>query len=388
MSPDAISLTARIRRLSRDGDQLYVQFIRRELDALDLRHLTSVTMRIDGCCQVGGIMKTSGATPWLAPGDGWSNQSITAALRKHGLAHGQDLPAIIAVTDSTVARRPVSRPTLNPLTQEQRPVPRTQPSPSDHNLSHELDTSATMRLADRVQELAGKQVRLWLWDPYILGHSPTLDYQVMTARQAGRLELERWRRGRFPTIQLAVADAVFSKQKRYRAAVLSAIHPFAIAWGESEFIEFCELPWPTIYERTFGTTPRDPENPTHNHLSPEGRVQTILAASQRILALGFTTTNSVRTHLVTPAGNPSIKDELKKVRGLGDALISNTCMNLGALQAKLDTHVRRIIHECTSIAVDADASRMATALSAVAALTGYHVFEIDQIIWYALAEPA
>ena len=82
-------LTARIRRLSTTCGRLYVQLVRAELEALQLEHLTSVRVELPGGQLVRGVVKTSGATPWLAPGVD-SNDQITEVRRSAGFAHGEE----------------------------------------------------------------------------------------------------------------------------------------------------------------------------------------------------------------------------------------------------------------------------------------------------------
>ena len=60
------SVTARIRRLNSSGDPLYVSFDRVELDAAGLEHGEHARLELTHGA-VTGIVKTTGATPWLAP---------------------------------------------------------------------------------------------------------------------------------------------------------------------------------------------------------------------------------------------------------------------------------------------------------------------------------
>jgi len=79
-------MTARIRQLSSTGEQLYIQWMRAELSSLGLDHMTAVSVELPGSEIVRGVVKTSGSTPWLAPGAD-SNARITEVLRGAGFEH-------------------------------------------------------------------------------------------------------------------------------------------------------------------------------------------------------------------------------------------------------------------------------------------------------------
>src|SRR5579863_3668843 len=88
------ALSDHIRRLSTQGSVLYIRIDNSDIARLGLRHGEAIEMDL-GRARVFGIVKTSGDSPWLAPGLGFSNASITAALRQAGFDHGMDVPATI-----------------------------------------------------------------------------------------------------------------------------------------------------------------------------------------------------------------------------------------------------------------------------------------------------
>jgi hypothetical protein len=83
-----------------------------------------------------------------------------------------------------------------------------------------------------------------------------------------------------------------------------------------------------------------------------------------------------------------MENALLTTSGLGEALTSNVMMNVGHLRPKLDTHVRAVVSEACGIAKDAPVDEMLLRLADAGAALGMHPFELDQIIWYARAEPA
>ncbi|SRR6266566_2978168 len=89
------SLTAHVRRLEKDDVHLYIRFDQAALDRIGLRHGARVQVDLNGRARVTGLVKTSGATPWLAPGGDDSNASITQMLRGAGFRHGDDVPSRI-----------------------------------------------------------------------------------------------------------------------------------------------------------------------------------------------------------------------------------------------------------------------------------------------------
>ena len=88
----AMKLTAHIRRLASDGHELYIRLTSADLSRCGFKHGQAIELRIREI-HVRGVVKTSGATPWLAPGRGNSNRAITATLREAGFNHGDDVVA-------------------------------------------------------------------------------------------------------------------------------------------------------------------------------------------------------------------------------------------------------------------------------------------------------
>ena len=144
-SASHIPLTGRIRRLSSAGDSLYIQVVRRELEAAGLEHGREVKIGLPNGGHVSGVVKTSGSTPWIGPAGGDSNRSITAALRDAGLEHKDDCRILVEVGDCGVARASalpaggpeslVTAKPVRPATANPRPFPLT-------------DRAAVLRLAD------------------------------------------------------------------------------------------------------------------------------------------------------------------------------------------------------------------------------------------------
>lgn len=246
-------------------------------------------------------------------------------------------------------------------------------------------TSSVDRLRAALAQLGSRPVRFHHWDRFILGADRELQAEALPARTVAQRERERWSAGRFPSIQLSIADAVFSKQREYRSAVRASIRPFALAHATMPLSEFCSRPWEQVYQSTFGACPRDPNRPQHHHLSPEGRVRTIVAASSVMLALGFSAPAQARVAMSHREGMTRVRQELLAVPGLGDALVSNFAMNVGHLTIKLDVHVRHWLAPLLQIAVDAAPHQFEAALRQACVAIGEDPFEVDQMIWYVHA---
>lgn len=94
-------LVAYIRRLASDGARLYVRFNMNDITRVGLAHGEGVELNVGGKVCVTGVVKTSGGTPWLAPGHDSSNAAITEGLRKAGFDHGDDVPSVVRVRGSS-----------------------------------------------------------------------------------------------------------------------------------------------------------------------------------------------------------------------------------------------------------------------------------------------
>ena len=95
-------LIARVRRLNSSGHPLYVGLNRRELAEVGLRHGSSIRMSFPGL-SVRGIVKTTGAKPWLGPLPGERGR-IAEALAAAGFQHGQDLATVVELVEQSVSR--------------------------------------------------------------------------------------------------------------------------------------------------------------------------------------------------------------------------------------------------------------------------------------------
>lgn len=224
------------------------------------------------------------------------------------------------------------------------------------------------------------------WDSFILGTTAEIHREMLAAGSIAERETERWRRGRFPSIQLAVADAAFSKVRDYEVAVRNCIRPFARAFADTPLQVFAALPWSQVFLAVFDRTPTGTDEHQHHHLSNEGRIQSTVSGAQTFLRLGLDTPVRVRARLAEPNGEVSIRRALESVPGLGPALHAYLLMNLGRMTLKADRHVIRVVAPYLDLAPDASPSDFEQALHHVAPKLGRSPFEIDQILWYTEAE--
>ena len=88
---EKVRLSAHVPRLSSDGDPLYLRLDPDELRRSGLVHGQSISAVLPTGATIYGVVKTSGTSPWLAPGDAGSNAAISESLISAGLAHGQDI---------------------------------------------------------------------------------------------------------------------------------------------------------------------------------------------------------------------------------------------------------------------------------------------------------
>ena len=91
------TLTAHVRRLTADGDPLYIRLDVEDLVRCGLYHGLPITLTLRDRVVVGGVVKTSGSTPWLAPREDGSNEGISKVLREAGFAHGDDVEAYATI---------------------------------------------------------------------------------------------------------------------------------------------------------------------------------------------------------------------------------------------------------------------------------------------------
>ncbi len=238
-------------------------------------------------------------------------------------------------------------------------------------------------LSSAIDQLGQQRVTFTHWDPFILGDADDLATELMTAREAGQREIERWRAGRFDSVQLAVADAVFSKQQDYRSAVRSATRPFAAAFRSMPLAAFSDLESGEVFRRTFGREPnRDKERA---HLSPEGRIRTICEVSRLLVEAAVGTVEDAREALAAAPPDLDLARRLKRVFGFGPAMLANLRMNVGVLTAKPDVHVKRFLAPFMGVSETAQAQTFIKALEQLRDATGLEPFEVDQVIWYAKA---
>lgn len=219
------------------------------------------------------------------------------------------------------------------------------------------------------------------WGAFILGHTRDTPVSMMPAGDVARRELERWRNGRFPTIQLAVADSVFSKTRKYEVVVRTCIRPFAAAYGSMPLELFCGMKWQQIYRTVFGSEPGQGSG-KQSHLSDESRVRSVLEASQAFLDSGILTPSRVREISSEAGGESSIRRILGSARGIGPALQAYALMNLGILTLKADRHIIRVVAPHLGLAAHAPPSEYERRLRSLETELGFTAFEVDQILWH------
>jgi hypothetical protein len=237
-------------------------------------------------------------------------------------------------------------------------------------------------LRDELGRRAALTVRWPEWDPYILGETDHLLERSGPAGELAEREARRWQRGRFESLAVCVADAVFGKQKGYEVAIRTAVRPFAMAHQNLSLDRFCELHWSCVYERTFERTPTDLSGQRHHHLSAEGRIRTIVDAAAMFRSLGVLTPSMGREHYADPKRADSIESAMGRVHGIDIAVAAGIRMNLGVLTVRPDDRVRRVLGPLLQIPPTAAAATFRRALDEVAPDLGLEPFVVDQIIWY------
>jgi hypothetical protein len=89
------NILAYIRRLSKKDWTLYVRFDRDDVARCELRDGDEVELNVGGKVTLRGVVRTTGAGPWLAPREGGSNESITQSLKYVGYTDGDDMPSYV-----------------------------------------------------------------------------------------------------------------------------------------------------------------------------------------------------------------------------------------------------------------------------------------------------
>ena len=248
------------------------------------------------------------------------------------------------------------------------------------------DLMSNNDLADFRLELARRAaltVTLHDWDRYILGETASLGARELPAGEVARSEERRWRAGRFQAVQLAIADAIFSKVRKYKSAVCNDVRPFAAAFGMEPLATFARRDWRDVFRRTYDREPGEVTSP--HHLSNEGRCATIVAASLAMLLEGLDSPATVRARAEQLGGNASMRRVLGSAPGMGPALQAYTLMNLGVLTLKADRHVIRVVAPFLGLAGGASPDIYEAALVRVQGELGMSPFLVDQIVWYTEA---
>lgn len=237
-------------------------------------------------------------------------------------------------------------------------------------------------LAADLEVRAMIRVSLPDWDSYILGRHHVLQEQVMPIGELARIEEERWSKGRFPCLQLVVADAVYSKRASYRSAVMSQVRPFADRFSSLTTEEFARLTWLDVHERMTGEKLSSEARPPQ-HLTPAGRARSICGAVRAFVDQGCARIEEARAWAVDPGTRPGLRRALLAVPGIAHALFEYIRMNLGARTLKLDVHVRRVLARHSGLDPAAPADRFEQYLDQVADELRWNRFQLDQIIWYS-----
>lgn len=230
---------------------------------------------------------------------------------------------------------------------------------------------------------AALTVTLHDWDPYILGETAALRARELPAGDVARNEERRWRAGRFPSVQLAIADAIFSKVRKYDAAVRSDVRPFAAAFGREPLATFARRDWREVFRGTYGREADAATTP--HHLSNEGRCATIVAAAAAMLAQGVDSPAAARARAEQPGGDAGMRRALGSAPGMGPALQAYTLMNLGVLTLKADRHVIRVVAPFLGLPDGASPDAYESALVRAQGELGMSPFVVDQIVWYTEA---
>ena len=126
-------MTVHVRRLSASDDAaLYLRLNNGALAAAGIDPDTPVTVELPGPCTVAGVVKTSGGSPWLAPGRRSSNAAITETLRASGFEHGDDVAARLrAHREQAAPATPPSRPPVGGTLSGLHTLGAANPAPAD-----------------------------------------------------------------------------------------------------------------------------------------------------------------------------------------------------------------------------------------------------------------
>lgn len=236
-------------------------------------------------------------------------------------------------------------------------------------------------------ERGERRVRLYQWDPYILGKFTDLQWKDLTARELAQSEEKRWRFGRFSgrpgELTLCVADAILSAQKKYEVAARHLLRPFAQAFQHVPLQEFAAMDWTEVFRSLFR---RDSLQGKTHYLSYEGRIRNTVGAAQRFVEAGIRNATDLKLALADTARRNQLQESVTKQDGLGPALFAYIGMNAGHLTMKLDTHVRRVLAPYLGLRISDAAEKFEQALDKISSELGMTPFQADQIIWYTESE--
>lgn len=236
-------------------------------------------------------------------------------------------------------------------------------------------------------ERSNRRVKLYEWDPYILGDVPNLSYRELSAKELAEFEEKRWRSGRFSgrsgELTLCVADAILSAQKKYEIAARTVLRPFAQLFQQVPLHDFAVMEWPTVFHSLFR---REPDHGDTHHLSYEGRIRTTIGVARRFVQAGVQNTTDLKLAFADPARRIQLQRNVTAERGLGPALFAYIGMNAGHLTMKLDTHVRRVLAPYLGLRNSDPAEKFEQALVTIESALGMTPFQADQIIWYTESE--
>ena len=234
------------------------------------------------------------------------------------------------------------------------------------------------------------EVRVWWtdWDAFVLGTAAAPEQELIPAAEAARREVGRWHRGRFASLPLAVADAVFGRHRRYADAVRTAIRPFAGFFGRMTLDEFLRFDADNAFRLTFDREP-DPGK-SGQHQSPEGRMRSVRGVCAVLRDARIRTPAGARRVFAAPESQryADVRRALGGVFGVGEATVQDLARNVGVTAPRLELAARRWLAPRLELRASASVDDFAAALAAVAEDCGKTPFEIDQLVWHARVHAA
>jgi hypothetical protein len=248
---------------------------------------------------------------------------------------------------------------------------------SAHRPSRALDA-----LCREVDRLGRREVRLTLWDAYLRAEADGPEVLVLRARDAARTELERLAAGRFPSLALAVGDAVLTAR---RGAARAATRAFALAVAGMSLGELHALAEDELCRRTFACDVR--AGMERRYASREGRLGTVRGAARVLMANAAVTPALARRALLAPGWRRGIGASLLTVGGMGAARVAKLRRNVGIVEFAPDAEVRARLAPLLELPSDATAAQLERRLARVERVLGMTPFEVERVVRFTLAAP-